>query len=347
MNTVIGIVVAILLFGFMIFAHELAHFIAARLCKVTVLEFAIGMGPKLFQHTSKRSGTLYTIRLLPIGGFTSMLGENDDGEGDEHALSQRPCWQRLIILSAGSVMNILTAIVAMFILTASASAYYSTTVKGFYDKDAASLNAGLRSGDVIVSVNNNSVNVYSDIVYAVMREGTEPCDITVIRNGEKVLIKDIVFPTDEEEGITFGVVDFAAEIEYKSLGVVLKQAVFQSFSTLKLIYQSLFDLISGKYGMDSVSGPVGAVKEITEVASTMDFSTLIYMFVFISMNLGVTNLLPIPALDGGRIIFVLIEMIRRKPIKPEYEGYIHVAGMALLLIFMGAVTVFDILKIIN
>ena len=351
MEGFIGILTAILLFGLMIFVHEFGHFITARLCGVTVEEFAIGMGPKIFSKKSKKSGTVYSVRLLPLGGFTNMLGENDDVGGDPHAFSNRPCWQRLVILCAGSFMNVLTAIIAMFIVVSSAAAYYNTTVAGFLSEDAASYKAGLRVGDTITAVNNTRVNVYSDIVYTVMREGIEPCTLTVDRGGETVKIENVSFPTETQDNILMGDVDFRMGIEYKSFPVVVKQAVSQSFATIKLVYQSLLDLITGRYGIESVSGPVGAVSEISKVAAdtakTNNYSMLIFLFAMLSMNVGVMNLLPIPARDGGRIIFVLIEMIRRKPVKQEYEAYIHMAGMAVLLIFMGVVTVLDIMKMVK
>lgn len=342
-----GIVIAVLMFGFMIFIHELGHFVTAKLCKVTVEEFAIGMGPKIFGYRSKKSGTLYSLRLLPLGGFTNMLGEMDETDDDEHSLYKKPCWQRFLIFVSGSLMNIISAVLALFILNMTAAGFYTTTVKGFYDADSSSYNSGLRSGDVILSINNNKVNVYTDIAFNITREGTEPCELRVLRNGEEIVLKDVVFPTDENDGILFGVMDFATEVEYTSLGVVLKQSVFQSFSTLKLMYQSLFDIITGRYGMEAVSGPIGVVGEIGEVVKEDNYSSMVNLFVFISMNLGVCNLLPIPALDGGRLIFVVLEMIRRKPIKLEYESYIHLAGMALLLIFMGVVAVFDIMRLVG
>ncbi|MPN20591.1 Regulator of sigma-W protease RasP [bioreactor metagenome] len=229
----------------------------------------------------------------------------------------------------------------------SQQAYYSTKVDGFTSETAASMQAGLRSGDVIIAVNNQKVNVFNDIAYAVMREGTSPCDITVMRNGEKIVINDVVFPTYTEKSVTYGELDFRTTVVGKSFGEALKQSVYQSFSTLKLIYQSLLDLITGKYGIDSVSGPVGTVEQIGEVAQNSDFRTLLFLYVFISMNLGVFNLLPLPALDGGRIIFVLLEMIRRKPIDPKYENYVHLAGFAVLIMFMGVITVLDIIKIVK
>ncbi len=341
------ILLALLFFSFMIFAHELGHFLTARLFGVGVNEFSIGMGPKLISRRSKKSGTLYALRALPIGGFVSLVGEDEDVE-EENSLTKKPWYQRFIILIAGSGMNIITAIIVMFILLAS-SPYYASTIVATTElrpiENSVLYEAGIRDGDKIIQIDNEKINVWQDLSYKILTDGTEPLDITVIRDEKELTFKDIQFPTETSDGILCGQIDFSVYALKKTVPTLLRETVYESFSTVKMIYSSMFDLITGKYGLEAVSGPVGTVNVIAETAS-MGVRSLATLFVFISMNLGVLNLLPLPALDGGRIFFVLVEAVRRKPIKPEHEGWVHFAGMVLLLLFMAVITFKDILKLI-
>jgi regulator of sigma E protease len=340
------IILAILFFSFMIFAHEFGHFISARMFKVGVKEFSIGMGPKIISKRSKKSGTLYALRLFPIGGFVSLVGE-DEHSDEENALNNKPWYQRFVILFAGSFMNILTAVLAMFIILASSPYYASCTVAdspNYPLEESVLSQAGILDGDKIVDINGEKMNVYQDISYKIMMDGKQPLDITVERDGKLLLFEDIQFPTDEEDGMVFGLPDFSIYAVKKTLPTLIRETFYESFSTVKVIYSSIKGLVTGQYGVEAVSGPVGTVNAIAESAE-MGVRTLATLFVFISMNLGIFNLLPFPALDGGRLVFVLIEAIRRKPIKPEHEGYVHLAGMAILLLFMAFITFKDILKL--
>ena len=346
---IIKIILALLFFGFMIFAHEFGHFFTAKLFGVGVKEFAIGMGPKLFTVKSKKSETAYSVRALPIGGFVSLVGEDEDVDS-EKSLTKKAPWKRFIILSAGSLMNIITAVVAMFILLSMSPYYPSTYIadrEGYsVISDSVLADYGVQDKDKIIKINDKKMNVWQDISYTIMTEGTEPLDITISRDGKEFTLEDVQFKTDVVEGLTVGVVDFAPLYIKRSFTTLVREAFYQSFSTVKMIYSSLFDLLSGKYGLEAVSGPVGTVEVIAESAE-QGIHSLLYLFVFISMNLGIFNLLPIPALDGGRLVFVIIEWIRRKPIPPEKEGLVHTVGMVLLLIFMAVVVVSDIGKIAN
>ncbi len=341
------ILLALLFFSFMIFAHEFGHFITARLFGVGVNEFSIGMGPKILSKRSQKSGTLYAIRLFPIGGFVSLVGE-DEKSDEENALNNKPWYQRFVILFAGSGMNIITAVLAMFIILAS-SPYYASCVVADSDnfplQESVIYEAGILDGDKIVEINGEKMNVYQDISYKIMLEGKNPVDITVVRNGERITFDDVQFPTDEQDGIVFGLPDFSIYAMKKTFPTLIRETFYESFSTVKVIYSSLVGLLTGEYGIEAMSGPVGTVNAIAESAE-MGVRSLATLFVFISMNLGVFNLLPFPALDGGRLVFVIIEAIRRKPIKPEHEGYVHLAGMVLLLLLMVFITFKDILKLI-
>ena len=341
------IIIAVLIFGFLIFIHELGHYLTARLFGVTVKEFAIGMGPKLFSKKSKKTGIAYSLRLLPIGGFVAMEGE-DESSDDENAFYKKPVWQRMIITAAGAFMNIFIGVLVMAVLVVSSKNLLpSCTVAEFsYSDDGICYaeNAGLRLDDRIFSVGGTRVHIGDEMIYEIMRKGIEPLDITVIRDGEKVVLEDVVFPTETEEGIVIGTIDFRVYAEEKTVGTLIKHAVFRSTSTIKMIWESLIDLVTGRYGIDSISGPVGVTEALGEAAKS-GVGDLVYLAVVISMNLGVVNLLPLPALDGGRLLFQIIEVVFRKPVKKEIEGYIHFAGLVLLLIASALIMIKDIVHL--
>ena len=337
------IVVALLVFGVLIFIHELGHFLAARACGVAIREFAVGMGPRLVSWKSKKYDTQYALRLFPIGGYVSMVGEDDDSD-DENAFHRKNVWQKMAIIVAGPLMNILLAIVAMFVLVAGFGSIVSTTV-GDFAEEAISDDYGLMVEDTIIKVNNVRVYTGNGLVYEIMHQGDEPVDLTVVRNGERIVLRNVSFPTFSESGASFGEADFKLYAAPKTLGNVIKHGFFRSFSTAKMIWDSLVDMIGGRYGVESVSGPVGITQEIGKAARA-GLSTLLYMCVVISMNLGIFNLLPIPALDGGRLFFRIIEAIRGgKPLKPEWESYIHMTGILILLGLMILVSFKDVIQI--
>ncbi len=340
MQTLFGILVAIFVFGIMIFLHELGHYLAARACKVKVLEFAVGMGPKLFSYTSKKTDIVYSLRLLPIGGFTAMQGE--DGEDpDPDALVNKPRWQKLCVLFAGSFMNVLSGVLAMFIYLSLTGQVGSCIVAGFRDNSVS--DQWLQAGDEIISIEGKKMVDYTDVANTIMLDGTKPLDITVLRDEDKVLLEDVEFNTEIHEGIEIGILDFQFLGVKPSFTALCEQTVTQSVSTVKMIYKTLIELIGGKYGLKGVSGPVGTVSVISQVAVT-GFANVIYLFSFISLNLGVMNLLPLPALDGGRILFTLVEIVIRKPLNPKFEGVVHLVGMVVLLAFMAMITVIDVMK---
>ena len=346
------IIVAILMFGFLIFIHELGHFLTARLFHVTIYEFSLGMGPKLISWKSKKNDTAYSLRALPIGGFVSMAGEDEESD-DEGSLRKKPVWQRIIVTAAGSVFNLVFGIIVMLIIVAFSSQIGSTTVKGFAT-GATSVQTeakeGLLTNDEIIAINGKKVYVLYDMSYKLSRYGVEPVDITVIRNGQTVELHDVVFPTFTEQGVVFAQRDFGVYLAKKTPTMVLKTAFFQSIYTVQMVYDSLYDLITGRLGVEQMSGPVGITTVITDAAEdavkTKDGSYLFMLFVVLAMNLGCMNLLPIPALDGGRLVFLVYEGIFRKPVNPKIEAYIHYAGMILLLFLMLVITFKDIFTLI-
>ena len=338
------ILLAIFVFGILIFIHELGHYICARLCGVGINEFAIGMGPRLFGWTSQKTGIQYAIRLLPIGGYVSMVGEDEESERDD-AFGNRPVWKRILIVIAGPVMNLILGFLAMLVMVTSSGQLYGTEIV-YPDNGKVQISdaAGLDNGDIILKVGSVGVDTRNELVYEILRQGTEPIDITVRRDGEKVTVHDVIFPTIEESGVVFGGVDFYGNEETFTFGNVMKHTFFRSISTVKMIVDSFVDLITGKYGMEAMSGPVGITQTMGEAAAS-GFSSFLYIFVVITINLGVFNLFPIPALDGGRLLFLVIEAIIRRPINKNVEGIIHFVGLVLMLGLIAVVTFNDIARL--
>ncbi|MBQ8696328.1 MAG: site-2 protease family protein [Clostridia bacterium] len=340
MNTLVTILLTVFVFGFLIFVHEFGHYIFARIFKVAINEFAIGMGPKIFSRQSKKTGIVYSVRLFPIGGFVSMVGEDGDCE-IEGALSSKPKWQRFIVLFAGAFVNLVFGFIFMACYVISSPALGSTVVADFSD-DALSVVDGLQAEDEIVSVNGDRVHILYELSYAISDLGGESADIEVIRDGERITLSDVDFPTQELSGVTFSDMDFRVYAVEKSIGNICYHAYYQSISSVKMVWDSLIGIISGRYGVEAVSGPVGTADVIGDAASA-GFSSFMMLFSILAINLGIMNLLPIPALDGGRILFLLIEAVRRKPIKAEIEGVINFVCIMLLFGFMLFITVKDII----
>ena len=337
---ILQILLAILLFGFLIFIHEGGHFLFARLFKVSVNEFAIGMGPKIISKRSKKSGIVYSLRAFPIGGFVSMAGEDEESD-DPNAFNKKPVWQRLIITVAGAATNLAVGAIVMAVLVCVNPVLGSTTV-GEFTEGAASEAAGLMVDDVITEVDGKDVHILDELSYEIMRLGIDPVDLTVTRDGKEVIIEDVQFPQMSSEGIAFGYQDFKVYRDEVNFLNIVKHSFYKCSYTVRMIWESLYDLLTGRFGVESVSGPIGVTEALTEAADTGAYN-FIHLSVIISMNLGIMNLLPLPALDGGRIVFLLIEAVRRKPMKMEVEAYINFAGLAVLMTVMVLICVKDII----
>ena len=342
------ILMAILFFGVIIGLHELGHFLSAKLFGVKVNEFSLGMGPAILKK--QKGETKYALRLLPIGGYVSMEGE-DDASDDERAFCNKKWWKKFIIVVAGAVMNLVLGFVFVIILTSMDTLIGTTQIHSFYE-NATSAQYGLEAGDTIKEINGTNIYSSRDISYALQRDEDGIYDFTVVRNGSKVEIPDVHFETKPgENGHNTIVFDFVIVGIEKTPLNVLSTAFLDTVSTARLVWLTLFDLVTGHYGLNDISGPVGTVSIIAEttsqaVATGAGFDTVIYIMALISINIGVFNLLPIPALDGGRLFFIIIEAIRKKPIPAKYEGYIHAAGFALLLLLMVIITFNDIKNLI-
>lgn len=340
------VLIIVFVFGILIFIHELGHFLTARACGVTVKEFAIGMGPKVFSKKSKKNNTVYSVRLFPIGGFVSM--ENEDGldEGadanDENAFCNKSVPKRMLITIAGAAMNLILGFLIMLVIVFMSKQLGSTVIAGFTE-DAVS-NEWLCEGDEIIKIGHTRVHTWNEAAYEIMNQGHEPVDITVKRNGERVKLEDVQFPHFEDSGVTFGDFDFSVYAEKATFPTLMKHAFFRSVSTVKMVIDSFVGLFSGRFGMESVSGPVGVVGAV-ETAARQGLMSFLYIMSVLTINLGVVNLMPFPALDGGRFVFLAIEGVRGKPINKNVEAYINFAGLMILFAFMIIITFKDVIKL--
>lgn len=340
--------VAILFFGLLISIHELGHFTFAKLFKVRVNEFALGMGPALFKK--KKGDTTYALRLLPIGGYVSMEGE-DEESADENAFNRKKVWQKFIIVAAGAVMNLLLGVVIIATVL-SMEELIGTNHILYFHENALSAQTGLQEGDDIIKIDGHRVFSDMDISFLMSRSDDGVFDMTVRRDGEKVELTGVTFETEKEGEYTYITYDFVILGEEPGFLNILTNSFKRTASVARLVWLSLFDLVTGRYGLTDLSGPVGTVNVIADAAAQATASrdgliTALTLMAFISVNIGVFNLLPLPALDGGRLFFLIIEGIRRKPVNPKYEGYVHAAGLALLLLLMLAVTFNDIVTIVK
>ncbi len=441
-TTIALIVIGILIFELIIFIHEFGHFITAKKFGVQVNEFAIGMGPKLFQF--EKGETKYSIRLLPIGGYCAMEGENEESD-NERALINKPVWQRMIIVLAGAFNNIVLGLVMMMILMCQSSAFSSTTIADFAQA-AFTSKSGLQAGDTLVkigdykiscsrdisfalalmdikTVDGNDFSIYKeDCGYTLLRQYTslkeedytedellaitkafdagieklnvcttkEEADtitnatlaevnklaktdykpeereymperrrfrtnVDIIRNGSRITVENVDFYTylGENDEPTVAL-DFSVEPIKKNVGTLITESAKSTFSVVRMVWVSLSGLITGRFGMNDIAGPVGTasvVKQAAQVGLKSGFgeavNNILYVMMIITVNLGIVNVLPLPALDGGRFLFMVIEVIIRKPVPQKYEGAIHTIGFLILLGFIGFVTLNDIIKIIN
>ncbi|MBO5852719.1 MAG: RIP metalloprotease RseP [Clostridia bacterium] len=333
--------VAILAFVLLIIIHELGHFIAAKICGVRVNEFAVGFGPKLFKK--KIGETVYAWKLIPLGGYCAMEGE-DEGSEDERAFCNKGPLKRLFIVANGAIFNLVLGLIIVAITLIPSQKFSSTTIASFTD-NAVSSQYGLEAGDEILSVDGRKIFTTYDLSYAFTGVDDGAIDITVKRNGEKVELKDVRFETATENEISYIKVDFYVLGIEKTPLTFITQTIHTAIANCRVVWFSLIDLITGKYGLSAMSGPVGITATIGSVAKANLFNILPIM-ALITINLGIFNLLPLPALDGGRIIFILIELITRKPVPQKYEGLVHTIGLIILLAFMLLITAKDIISLI-
>ncbi|MDO4286486.1 MAG: RIP metalloprotease RseP [Eubacteriales bacterium] len=339
--TILTIILAILAFGCLVIVHEFGHFMAAKVAGVHVLEFWVGMGPAIAHR--KFGETDFKLCILPFGGACVMEGEDteDDAPG---TLAGAPLGWRALILAAGALMNFLLGFVIVLLLILPQSRTANTVIDGFADGFPSQGEAMLMEGDQILRIDGYRILLNADISTALSMGDDTKYDIVVRRNGEKLTLHDVPLEAAEYDGVVRYGIDFSVE-DMTFIGK-LKNAAFRSYDYGRLVWLSLKQLVTGKVGLNQMSGPVGVTDVLVQTAqsSMMNFFALI---AFISINLGVMNLLPLPALDGGRLLFVLIELIARKPVPRKYEGYIHFGGFAALMLLMLYVTWQDIMRLIG
>lgn len=353
LDTLLTILVAVLVFGFLIFIHEFGHYIFARIFHVSIKEFSIGMGPRLLWYDSKKTGIRYSLAIFPIGGFVAMVGE-DEESNDPNALDKKPAWQRFIITAAGAAVNIIAGVLAVLILTSCIN-LGSTTIHSYFTEeemaeygftfDVSSADSGLRPGDTITRIGKKRVKIADELAYEIMRQGNDPVDITVIRDGEEVLVPSVVFPKETAEGQTFGSYDFRVYAMEKTVGGVFRYAMRKSVLIVRMVWESLYDLIRGRYTLQAVSGPVGISGAIGTAmkSGALDVLNLVAL---ISINLGVMNLLPIPALDGGRLAFLIGEMLTKKRVPAKVEALVNGIGLIVLLLLSVVIMIKDVIGLI-
>ncbi len=348
------IIIAILAFGVLIAVHELGHFLAAKACGVKVNEFSIGMGPAILKKQGKE--TLYALRCLPIGGYCAMEGEDED-TGDERAFTRQPAWKRAIILVAGALMNFIMGFIIVVILYSGANYFVGNTIVDTIDGFKYAEN-GIEPGDRIYSIDGHRVYYQEDFSMYMSRSNGN-VDMVVIRDGEKVLLEDYElapdYYTDEdgEQVYVYGLTFNAIEANFWQK---LRYSVYCSYNFVRIVWMGLTDLVTGNAGLDEMAGVVGIVSTINDVGqasatSAIAFANIAYLIALIAVNLAVVNMLPIPALDGGRVFFllvnVIVEKVFRKKVNPKYEGYIHAAGMVVLLGLMVVLVVNDVMRIVG
>ena len=348
------IVLAIIAFGVLIAVHEGGHFLAARAFDVKVNEFALGMGPKLLKKQGRE--TLYSLRALPLGGFCAMEGE-DEQTGDPRAFTAKPPWQRAIILCAGAAMNYLIGLILIFCI-APFTGFSEPVIADFMDGCPYQGEDALQIGDRILSIDGRRIFFADNVATYMTRTGSDVHRIVLRRDGRRVVLKDFEMPLVEyaqPDGST--VMKYGLYFSPREEGLLanLRYTWCAAMDFVRIIWRSLGDLFTGAVGLRDLSGPVGIVSYVNEAesaaASPLEaFFTFFYIFALIAVNLAVMNLLPIPALDGGRVFFLLvtwlIESVTRKKINPKYEGYIHTAGFILLMCLMVFVMFNDVIKLI-
>lgn len=404
---ILNIILGILLFFLIILVHELGHFTAAKLCKMKVAEFSIGMGPRILK---KQWGeTLYSFKALPIGG--SVMLEEDIESDDPRSFRNKPVWMRIIVIAAGAFMNFVLGFIFCIIAVLCSSNIATTTVAGF--QEGAVSSSVLQQDDKILKINGMSIYTTMDISFQLSnsesREIGSPYytyDFTVLRDGQVLEFEDVKFasasyakliaeykqlvgeqegfaalPTEyfdvstngyteefsqlEEQSPEFAAsfkaitehykknyvneqnslyLDFIVYGEKQNFFNVIEAAGANFISYGRLVWISFINLIKGTYGLNDLSGPIGVIQSVSTVAS-FGWGSFMTLAALIAVNIGIVNLLPIPAMDGGRLVFLVIELIRRKPIKAEHEGMVHFVGIVLLMILMLVITFNDILRI--
>ena len=350
------ILAAILVFGVLIAVHELGHFMAAKACGGRVNEFSIGMGPALWKK--QKGETQYSLRLFPVGGFCAMEGEEEDSD-DPTALNNQGFWAKLLIFAAGAAMNFIAGLLIILVLYADAQAFYVPVVAGFADGCPLESADGLQEGDRLLRIDGEKGYVYSDISLLMGLNKTGAFDLQIERNGEVITLRDFTMERREytdQNGKAYTGYGLYFGAEEATLGRKLSYSWNNAMDFARLVRLSLQMLVAGQAGVKDLSGPVGIVSTMTQVGeqaatTRAAVENIAYLAALIAVNLAVMNLLPLPALDGGKIFFLVINAVSmqlfKKQIPAKYENYIHFAGLILLLALMAVITFSDVWKLIH
>lgn len=334
------VILAFLLLGVLIMAHEAGHYLAARACGIEVQEFAMGMGPLLCKWKNKL-GTQFSLRALPVGGFCQFYGEDED-VNDPRAFNNQAVWKRIVTVVSGPMMNFIVAFVVIVLYLSLLGVW--TTVPRVAEVEAHAAQAGLMVGDTLLYVNDMAADSADTVLAEIMGSEGETVLLKVDRRGEEIEIPIAPFYDEEESRYRVGFT-FDQERERVSLLESIPFSVSYNIESGRLIGTTLKNLLTRGEGVDEVTGPVGTVYVIQEVTQQGGVDIYLELLALISVNLGVMNLLPIPGLDGSRLLFLLVEAVRRKPVKRELEGAIHGAGFILLMGLMAVLTYKDIMQI--
>lgn len=343
---IINIIVALIVFGILVLVHEFGHFIVAKKNGIFVEEFAIGMGPKILSF--KKGETEYSLRILPLGGFCKMLGEEEESY-DERSFSQKSVGARMAVIAAGPFMNFLLAFSILFFF-AIGSGYISSTVDTIEEGKPA-YEAGLQPGDVIEEINGDKVHIFEDLTFYLQQSTGEAFDLLIQRDGEE--ITTTITPFYDEDLNTFRI-GIAPKVEEGNFLGAVSQGFWKMIFYVKVTIVGLFQLISGQVSPDQVAGPIGIINIIgdsyeqgLQQSILAALANLAQITVLLSANLGVLNLLPIPALDGSHLVFLSIEAIRRKPMNAAIQNTVNLVGFALLMLLMVVVAYNDIVRILT
>ena len=367
MSIFITLIAALIVFSAVIAIHEFGHFTVAKLCGIQVNEFSIGMGPVLWKKIYK--GTQYSLRALPVGGYVALEGEEspesqqaeaarDEREAEDEnpvppeqrtgiPLNEAPVWQRVLVMVAGAFMNfVLGFVVLVFLIAAQNEPITSKTIYAIQD-GALCGQTGLQAGDKVLAVNGRRCFVANDILYELVRTRSYSADFTVLRDGQKVQLPGVQFDTwQDEQGETHMSIGFSVYGLEKTPGNVLREAGNSVLYYGRIVFTSLIDLLRGRESINNLSGPVGIVTAIGQAAS-YGWQDLLEMLALITVNLGILNLLPFPALDGGKVVFLLIEGVTGHAVPEKIQSGLIVAAFALLFGLMIFATYNDILRLIT
>ena len=347
---ILSIIYFVLVLGIIVLVHEFGHFFFAKLFGIYVYEFAIGMGPKIFSKKGKKGETVYSLRAIPIGGFCQLAGEGldeDEKLPKDRLLQSKPVWQRFLVMFFGAGNNFILALVVLFFLgLIVGSPSNETVIPGVISGSPAEL-AGLQAGDDIRYINGNRTKTLDDIqLYLTIAKGET--EITVLRNDKEETVKVTPLTKEEQEKMpekerySYGI-EFKRELEHGFFA-----AIKYSFTKFASLYRQMFitikELFTGGVSLRELSGPVGIYTAVDQTR-TSGFSNIIYLLALLSLNVGFVNLIPFPAFDGGRIVFLIIEKIKGKPVKVETENLVHTIGFFLLLALIIYVTINDIIRL--